>query len=451
MIRKSILGSLVVALLGVVVFVSSCKKEIDTIGVEIVGENPLQLITIDTITINTHSELVDSLRTDELTMHLLGAYHNSVFGTTNASVYTQFRLSESTQGFNFGSNPLADSLILYIKYKQKEVYGDSSYTQHLSVYELDEALDRDTAYYAFQSSAVLADKVGEVSFIPAFDTLTYVEEGDTLTKTRPITIPLTPAMAERMLSLGEAAYADNEAFLEAFKGLWITTDDADVPVQGGAMMFADFNHVETYMRLYYHNDENDSLYYDYIVNNNSARYSSFNHYNYTHADAEFIQQVISQDTAMGMQQLYLQGMGGVHTSFSFPYIDNLPDKLIVNEARLYLYNLEEEDEDWKPVSQITISHPIVNEGKTDTLWYRIPDVASGEQYFGGDYNSETNAYAFRITQELQNMISGKTSSRELRFTAESATVNPAFLRFGGSRATDGKAVKLRLICTQVPD
>ncbi len=259
---------------------SSCKKEIDTIGVELVGENPLNLVVIDTLTVDMHSELVDSLRTDELVSHLLGVYRDPIFGVNNASVYTQFRLSESTHGFDFGTNPQADSLVLYIKYKQKKTFGDSAYMQHLSVYELDEDLKRDTAYYAFQTSQVLPEKVGEASFVPTFDTVYYMGENDTLSKTRPISITMTQALADKMLNLGEAAYVDNEAFLQAFKGLWITTDDVDIPAQGGAMMYTDFNHVETFMRLYYHNDTKDSLHYDYIVNNNSARYSSFNHYDY---------------------------------------------------------------------------------------------------------------------------------------------------------------------------
>ncbi len=141
----------------------------------------------------------------------------------------------------------------------------------------------------------------------------------------------------------------------------------------------------------------------------------------------------------------------MRTVLSFPFIDNLPDKLIVNEARLYIYNLEEENKDFPVVSQITMSHPIVNNTKKDTIWYRIPDAASGEQYFGGKYQSSSNAYNFRITQEVQNMINGKLSAREIRMTALGAAANPAQLMFGGTQHPSDKKVKLQLICTEIPD
>ncbi len=451
MIKKLIYSTLVFSVALSMILISSCKKEINTIGVDIVGETPLNVITIDTITLDMHSELVDSLRTDELITHLLGVYKDPIFGISNASVYTQFRLSESTQGFDFGNNAQADSLVLYIKYKQKEVFGDSAYTQHLSVYELSEDLNRDTAYYAFQTSAVLPEKVGEASFVPTFDTVYYISDKDTLSKTRPISIHMTQAMADKILTLGAEAYTDNEAFLEAFKGLWITTDDTHLPAQGGAMMYTDFNHVETFMRLYYHNDTQDSLYYDYMVNNKTACYSSFNHYDYQDADIDFRRQVIDKEANLGAQILYLQGMGGVRTIIHLPFIDNLPNNLIINEAKLSIYNLEDENKDFPPISNITMSHPIANESQTDTIWYRIPDAASGEQYFGGKYQSGSNGYNFRITQELQNMITGKLSSRMIRMKAVGSVSNPSQLIFGGTQHPSDKKIKLRLICTQIQD
>lgn len=448
MIRKTMYLAICLACLSTL-FVSSCKKEINTIGVDIVGENPLNVLTIDTITVEVHSELIDSLRTDELTTHLVGAYRDPVFGLNNASVYTQFRLSESTQGFDFGSNAQPDSLVLYVKYKQYQVFGDTLYTQHLSAYELDEELFRDTSYYAFQTSNVMPDKVGQADFVPIFDTVKYVHEGDTLSKIRPITIRMTDDMALRMLQLGNEAYADNEGFLKAFKGLLITTDESQLPASGGSMLYADFNHVETFMRLYYHNDAQDSLYYDYIVNNNTARYSHFNHYNYADADADFRAQLIDKNTALGAQKLYLQGMGGVRTVINFPYIDNLPDRLVVNEARLYVSNLASEQEQWPSVSKITMTHPLLRDN--DTLWYQIPDAASGELYFGGYYMSATNGYSMRITQEVQNMITNKISTRTVRMKALSGAANPAQLMFGGPQHPSDKKLKLRLVCTSVPE
>ena len=288
-------SSLLIILSAALLF--SCTKDISKIGVDVVGKNPLDVVYTDTITIETYSELIDSLRTDELSAHVLGAMVDPIFGTTNASVYSQFRIEDEYETTPFiGENTELDSIILYIKYADTTVYGSTDYMQHFAVYELGEDLIRDTAYYAFQNLRTKSDILGESSFIPQFDTVTFITKPDdpfntkpdTFRRIRPIRIPLSEDFGNRLLNLDLGKYQTQEAFLEEFKGLYITTLNQNMPSSGGSMITANMNDPETYIMLYYHNDSSSYLengtevFYNfefkYIVDINTARFSNYNHY-----------------------------------------------------------------------------------------------------------------------------------------------------------------------------
>ena len=70
------------------------------------------------------------------------------------------------------------------------------------------------------------------------------------------------------------------------------------------------------MTLYYKNDENDSLKYDFLINEHCARFNNFNHYDYSDA----VPEIIDTNITLGDSILYLQAMGGIKTKIMFPNI-----------------------------------------------------------------------------------------------------------------------------------
>jgi len=460
-------SSLLIILSAALLF--SCTKDISKIGVDVVGKNPLEVVYTDTITIETYSELIDSLRTDELSAHVLGAMVDPVFGTTNASVYSQFRIVDEYETTPFiGENPELDSIILYIKYAEEKIYGDTNYLQHFTVYELGEELIRDTAYYAFQNLRTKSDIIGEANFTPRFDSVTYITkpddpfntEPDTLSRIRPIRIPLSDDFGNRLLNLDLEKYQTQEAFLEEFKGLYITTLNQNIPSSGGSMVTANLNDPKTYIMLYYHNDtssymENGTeIFYNhefkYKVDINTARFSNYNHYDYVNADADFRRQVIDGETELGVQKIYMQGLGGVRTTIKFVHGHKIPDyyNYAVNEAKLLLYNVDEES-NLLPIDNLTLSRKFIEDG--DTSNFLISDASGGERYFGGTYNSSDERYYFRITQYIQQLIEGDTDDNDLRIEIIGGAVHPNRLVAGGSMPTglEEKRMVLQLIYTKI--
>ncbi len=131
MLKNRFLFYCLYAVLGLAAI--SCQKEPDLIGLDLLPiEDNLNIDYTDTSTVVAYTLREDSLRTDELALNLLGSMSDPVFGTTTASIYTQYRLSKNN--VTFGENAVADSMILTLTYKG--VYGDSMASKTIRVTKL---------------------------------------------------------------------------------------------------------------------------------------------------------------------------------------------------------------------------------------------------------------------------------------------------------------------------
>ncbi len=437
----------------------SCKKDISKIGVDVVGENSLDVIIMDTITIRAHSVLIDTLRTDELSSHVVGVMMDPVFGLVNGSVYAQFSLTEAFENNPFGNLPQLDSIMMYVKYAKEEVYGDTAYMQNFTVYELGENMLIDTAYYSFSHLRTKSEILGELSIVPRFDTIDYYEENsdgvmDTLQKTRPLTIRLSDDLGNRLLG-DTTLYSSNEKFREEFKGIYLTTLEQHLPSTGGGLVNLTFDdEKETYIEMFYHNDEEDSLSMTFGVNIATAHFSNYNHYDYQHADADFIRQLIDGDTTLGEQRIYMQGLAGVRTMIEFPYLSKIDDyyNYVINEAKLFVYNVDQETR-LDPINQLTLSQQIMINEELDYYLVKDAGPTGGMNYFGGNYQHNDERYYFRITQYIQELIEGEAYDNRLRIEMIGGQVNPNRLLGGGWNPADleGKQLKLQIIYTKIDD
>lgn len=153
--------------------VVSCVKSPNKIGANILPEDSkLKVYWTDTTSVYAYSEIVDSIRSDELTYVYLGSIVDPVFGSTVAGFYTQFTLS--SLGHDFGPNPQLDSLILYLAYMGH--YGDTNSNLVAHAYELDEGMELDQEYYSNLILQYSPDDYLNYSFIPKpNDTTTIID------------------------------------------------------------------------------------------------------------------------------------------------------------------------------------------------------------------------------------------------------------------------------------
>jgi len=135
-----------VAWLSLFALLLNCKKDESFIGRELQNED-LNVSKIDNFTILTHTTLADTLRADEISISTLGSMNDMVMGKTNSSFFTQLRIPVDNVNFS-GTGPLTniilDSVVLSLEYEDH--YGSLN-AQNFEVYEVNEEIEIDSAYY----------------------------------------------------------------------------------------------------------------------------------------------------------------------------------------------------------------------------------------------------------------------------------------------------------------
>src|SRR5437867_2075051 len=116
-------------------FSSSCKNPDSIVGLNVQPPADKLGLSIDTVTLQTITVLDDSLLSDKV-LNLVGSDYSTVFGKTNASVYSQVTFG-TTPAFGQSTDTLsADSLMLRLAYNG--VYGDTTTSLTIHVYRLSE-------------------------------------------------------------------------------------------------------------------------------------------------------------------------------------------------------------------------------------------------------------------------------------------------------------------------
>lgn len=376
------------------IFISSCEEP-DAIGLDIQPEGDiLHLLHTDTTSLVTYTVREDSIRCDETVLALAGQYSDPVFGVNSASFYTHIRLASNNA--DFGSSPVADSIVLTLVYKA--VYGDTNTQQTINVYELNDDIYRDSSYYS-NNSFSYGTLLGSKSFVPApLDSVKV----DGVNKAPHLRVKLSAQLAQRFIDVsGSANLADNTNFLEFFKGLYVSMTPSGNP---GAIISFDLLNSLSQVTLYYKNNTSDSLKYNFVINENCARINHFEHNNYIQA-SPYLTSQIAGDTVKGDSILYIQSMAGLKVKIKYPYIMDLISngKVAINKAELII-KLDENDlteSEFAPPPQLVLLEE--QDGKIRF----VIDQYEGISYYGGLYNATKKEYRFNIARHIQQILNGE--------------------------------------------
>jgi hypothetical protein len=392
----------------------SCKNDINDLGKDLLL--PGDLVTVGKViekeTIKAYTLTDEKQRTDEPAFNLLGTLNDPVFGKTTADFACQFRLT----GYpDFSKNAKIDSLVLHLLYM--ETYGDTVTPQKLKVYELASDLDIDQKYYQDVNLKSLAkgEIVGEKNYIPKFklDSLTNTygstNKNPKDTVVQELSIKLSQKLIEKLLSADSLTWSDNDKFLKYFKGLYIEAGDLD---KGGSIMKIYTLASGSRLVMHFHNDASDSLYYDYNINENSARVNRFTHDYSTTKFAVNLDKQVNQDSL-----IYLQTTGGLRSKILIPDLENwtklIPDynenlaNIAINQAELIFQvdTVVSDTAKFMPPQQLVLT-AIDKDGKE----YLPSDVAFSSTYYGGTYNSSDKTYRFNIAKHMQEVIDKKNGN-----------------------------------------
>ncbi len=419
--------------------ISSCKKEPDKIGLDLQSpEENINVFYNDSTSVRAYSIKEDSIRSDETLISLLGSYLDPVFGRSTSILNTSVRLSEN--GHDFGTNPLLDSMIMIFEYE--DYYGDTLTQLNLKAYKLTEKIEYDSTYYSdypiqFDAGVEMANK----TFYPRPKTNVTI---DGQTELPQLHIRLSDVLGNEFLSAPSSVFEDNTSFLDWFYGLRFEIDSSAMP--GSVLSFRLISTVSR-MMIYYSNDDQDSLDFEFIINDNTARFANFSHNFGLSQDNEFKQQILDHDTLLGDNELFLQPMGGVKTKIFFPNIKDIADgkTIAINEAKLVINGTENITDYRAPYSLALVR--IKEDGKTGLL------IDQFEPYFGGGYDSSNNQYIFRITRHIQYLFSEDEKDYGLYLFVNSASLQARRFIMAGPvpqlPILPEKRLKLNLTYTQV--
>jgi hypothetical protein len=371
----------------------SCTKDPDLIGLDLLPPGDrLNIDFIDTSTIIAYTIREDSLRTDELTLNLLGSYTDPVFGTTTASFYTQYHLSKNN--VKFETNAVADSMVLSIAYKG--FYGDSTASKTIRVYEMADTISYDSTYYSNHVIPFAPELIGEATFVPNFKEADSVD-GDY--NSPHMRVMLSQAFMDRIISADSSTLANNENFKKVFKGLYITAEQSNTPGTG-SILYLNLLDAVSRLKLYYHYVSDSTIASSIVfpIGSTSARYNFYEHNDYDDADPLLIQQ-LNGDTTLGSQHLYMQAMAGLKVKVRIPYLKALAanKRIAINEA-LLVFNVEDTTGTYTIPAQIAI-RKITGEGALEVL----PDETMGTSFVDGKDRTD-HEYRFRITRYVQNRL-----------------------------------------------
>ncbi|MCX6245962.1 MAG: DUF4270 domain-containing protein [Bacteroidetes bacterium] len=435
-----------VLLIFLITFLFACKKDPIPVGLDLLpAKDTLNIKTTDTATLVAYSVLQDSVRTDETTLSMIGSLMDPVFGSTTAGTYMQYRLSAESP--DFGTNPKLDSVVLLIPYGT--FYGDTNSIQSLKVYELNDDIYTDSIYYSNHTVQTSGIPLADYSFKPArYDSLT-IGGVKTVPHIRINLSTLTNYFGNKLLYAPSSALSTSADFIGFMKGLYISSAKAP---SGGALMSYDPTSSPSKIVMYFHNDTEDSLHFDFVGNTLCARFSHFDHNQYRDAEPDLKRQVIQKDTTLGKSTLYVQGLGGMRIRLRLPYLAAFGNsgKVAINSAILTIKNAQT-DTTFAPPPSLTLV-------AVDTAGHVgfLIDENEGTSYFGGAYNPYSRTYIFRITRHMQAIIDGKGTNYDLFLMANDPSVNilvPNRITITGTNPTlpglSSDRIKLEVIYTKL--
>ncbi|HIN39411.1 MAG TPA: DUF4270 family protein, partial [Flavobacteriales bacterium] len=222
------------------------------------------------------------------------------------------------------------------------------------------------------------------------------------------------------------------------KGLYITTDTS----MPGGILYLDLVSPYTKLTLYYHDVDNDSMSFDFLIDAESARSNRFTH-DYTGTEVG----LQLQDPALGDSYVYVQPMAGVKVEIQIPHLlDWVKNQNVaINKAELVL-------DVYDDGSLITYPNPenlfILGAG-VNTI---ITDQYEGASFFGGTYDATYKRYSFNIARYVHEILyNGRENDglyliipNNLLFTGSVVSANRVVI--GGPKNSEQK-MSLNLIYT----
>ena len=422
------------------VLAMACKEEESRVGGTLRPSDVIRTDTIDDIQAFSIAE--DSIRTSKMSAEVFGWVEDPLFGTVRSHLFIQFRLS--ADAVNFGTDAELDSVILSIPYAG--FFGDTANRLQIGVYELDEAMHKDSSYYSVRDLAVLPAPLAKVGQVEVHPLKKVVVTGEEQSAQLRIALDKDYFTQKMLLKSGSPELSNNANFLPYFKGLMLKAEGKE---SKGCLAYLDVLNGLTAITLHYHNQEHDSLIFQLVSNDSSVYFARIDHQGYADAEAELKRQVTEKKYDGASRSLYVQASGGVKVQLRFPGLKGryAGRRVVVHKAELVMapdFEVQGGYDPWFHPSSLSMYY---KQDSASSKTYFLPDYLNlGSDFFGGKYG-EDSTYRFLLTQYVQHLLTEQISGDyPLYVVANGAAIQATRVRLKGPAHPDRRN-RMRLILT----
>lgn len=375
----------------IAVLLLSCKNDLSDVGISIRPENDAVAVVVDTFCLRSSDSYISALsaQCDTLSM-LLGCYSHAKYGTTKADLVVQLAPPVGYVFPDSSYHPQPDSLVLYMVYKSW--CGASNEPFEIAIYENNVGTPAYTTQYMadfdvsqFCDRSVLMGKQVATSI----DRVHYRKSSGY----RYIQYKFDSIQTQRFFDIPTAAYASEAAFLDAFKGLYITTTYGQ-----STMLYLK----EIYLQLYYHytlhRGDTDTVMTTYITYPASHEVRQLNHID--HGNRE---QVMNKRDSVN----YIKSAGALYPRITVPIgrmrrkiHDSIGNKtMMINSAMLSVEATEIEQQK-SDIPYAFYMLMLKSDKVSDFLATTTVPLNTDTTMVVGVYNATKKAYSFDLAYML---------------------------------------------------
>jgi len=386
---------------GICLIFVACKKDQTDIGNSLQSES-LDLKMVDTFTIITYSDELDSMDSDETSSSLLGAYLDPVFGLVECGIVTQLLLSSVNPDLGASATTIVDSIVLSFEYSSILKYGNLD-DMTFEVFEITDDLIRDDqTYYTFENPTLTGGDLmlsGSETQLP--DIYNFQVIG-TDTLDAQLRLHLDPSLGDAFVIANEAG--DLASFTTYFSGLYIKVDGSTLGQSEGSVLYFNLEDGDSKLTMYF-DDLGTPGEYSFQINSKAARYNKIE-YDRTGTDVE----ALLADKNLGANEFYMQA-GAIRAVVEFPYIMEFnkdssgnDDFKIINRAELFLPVQDFEPDYFNPSANLFIAR-IVDKKLSEFI---VDNNFSSTLGVGNtvSYDSDDKEFRFIMTREIQALLTG---------------------------------------------
>jgi hypothetical protein len=419
---------------------NSCKNQ-DTIGLGVINSNQVNGSLIDTSTIVINTDTDDIVQTNGLSHSALSYFKDPAFGITESNLAMDLNLP----GLGSYALPVGtitvDSALLVIKYARNSFYGDSLTSRYkANVYQLKERVLSQLYYNTKTWSVDKSTLLGSKSFLArtsdSVQIITPIANGpDTLVKLSPqLRIPISTDFINKIIYNAPAAQLkSNLVFKNNVKGLYVTLDQNQTG-PGGTVMFALDSAAS--VQIYYKRNDGS------VIDTGVLVLPSVTHaIEVKHTRSAAVQTELA-NTTTGRKSFYIQGLGGLRSKISFPYIKNIIKTIggdvVINRAELVVTPMPGSAVPFAPLPKLSLYRLDLAKQRQYVQDASPADVRSfGQSALGGFYDKQQQQYHFVITAYIQDLMSGKSQDYGTYIGASILTQQPTI---GATAEVDGRTL-----------